>query len=102
MGKTRFLRAGLALLPLLLLAALALAGAVTAGSSAHYAVDWQALAGGGAPAVSVSGHAVLNGSLGQTAIGYSSAGHDALGAGFWYGAGQGVYPTYLPLVVRNF
>lgn len=101
MSKTRFLRAGLALLPLLL-AALALVGAVTAGSSAHYAVDWQVLSGGGAPSVSGSGAVALNGSLSQTVIGLSAASQGALGAGFWYGAGGGVYPTYLPLVVRDF
>ena len=101
MSKARVLRVPSLLLLLLLLAGLAVAGAVGAGSSAHYAVDWQVLSGGGAPALSGSGHVALNGTVGQTAIGLSSASHGSLDAGFWYCAGQGVYPIYLPLVQRN-
>jgi hypothetical protein len=64
-------------------------------------VDWQVLSGGGAPSLSGSGRVVLNGTLGQTAIGLSSASHGNLGAGFWYGASQAAYEIYLPLVLRN-
>jgi hypothetical protein len=86
---------------LLLLAGLALAGAVWAGSSDVPAVDWQVLSSGGAPAVSGSESITLNGTLGQTAIGPSSVGDGDLGAGFWYGAGKGLFEIYLPLVLRG-
>jgi hypothetical protein len=97
MSKTRVLRIGL--LALLLLLMSLLAGAVWAGSSDGPAVDWEVLSGGGAPAA--AGGVTLNGTLGQTAIGLSSAGTRVLGAGFWYAAGKGVYDIYLPVVLRN-
>jgi hypothetical protein len=87
---------------LIVLACLALAGVTWAGSADGTAVDWQVLSGGGAPAVSGSGHVALNGSLGQTAIGYSSTSHGALDAGFWYGVGEGKFQIYLPLVLRQY
>jgi hypothetical protein len=96
MTNTRIALSGLVALLLFLLA-----GAAWAGSSTHYAVDWQVLSAGGAPAASGSGAVALNGSLGQTAIGLSSASHGALGAGFWYGAGPAGFELYLPLVVRS-
>jgi hypothetical protein len=64
------------------------------------AVDWSVLSGGGAPAESSSG-VTLNGTLGQTAIGWSDATQGSLGAGFWYGVGERMYTVYLPLVLRN-
>jgi hypothetical protein len=91
----------LALLLTILLLGLVIAGAVWAGSSANYAVDWSVLSGGGAPVSSSSGAMALNGSLGQTAIGWSGATQGSLGAGFWYGVGEGIYTVYLPLVLRN-
>ena len=94
MSRARVLRIGLLVLPLLLLASIAWAG-----SSANYAVDWQVLSGGGAPAA--GGGVTLNGTLGQTAIGSSSISNRVLGAGFWYGLGEGVFELYLPLVLRN-
>jgi hypothetical protein len=97
MTGTRIAHAGLVALLLFLLA-----GAVWAGGSANYAVDWSILSGGGAPAESSSGAVTLNGSLGQTAIGPSAASHGSLGAGFWYGAGARGYTVYLPLVLRSY
>jgi hypothetical protein len=79
-------------------------GAVAwAGSPAGPAIPWQVLGGGGAPAASTSGQVALVGSLGQTAIGPSLVGDDALGAGFWYGVGVGGPESriYLPVVLRN-
>jgi hypothetical protein len=100
MSEARTLRVILGAFPLLLLALLAVAGAVRAGSSVDSAVHWQVMSGGGAPAL--SGSVALNGSLGQTAIGPSDGRGVSLGAGFWYGAGPGkAYPVYLPLVLRN-
>jgi hypothetical protein len=93
---------GLALLLTILLLGLVVAGVVWAGSSANYAVDWSVLGGGGAPAESSSGAVVLNGTLGQTAIGSSATTHGGLGAGFWYGVGERMYNIYLPLVLRNY
>jgi hypothetical protein len=101
MTRARVLRVGLLALPLLLLVGLVMAGMAWAGSSAHYAVDWQVLSSGGAPAESSSGLVALNGSLGQTAIGPSAAAHGSLGGGYWYGAGARRYEIYLPMVIRN-
>ena len=100
MSRTHVLRVGLAALSLLLLVGLALAGIVWAGSSDGTAVDWSVLSGGGAPAS--GGSVTLNGTLGQTAIGSSSGTGAAVGAGFWYGLGEGVYEIYLPVVLRNY
>jgi hypothetical protein len=94
-------RARTALLILVLLLATLGTAVAWASSSDHVAVGWQVLSAGGAPALSSSGHVALNGSLGQTAIGPSAAGASAQGAGFWYGLGEGVYQTYLPLVLRS-
>ena len=101
MTRARVVQAGLVSLPLLLLAGLALAGLAWAGSSDGATVDWSVLSGGGAPAASGSGRVTLNGTLGQTAIGFSSGSGSTLGPGFWYGLGKGVYEIYLPLTLRN-
>jgi hypothetical protein len=102
MTRTQVIRVGLIALPPLLLAGLALAGIAWAGSSDGTAVDWYVLSGGGAPAESSSGAVALNGTLGQTAIGSSSAPGATLGAGFWYGLGERIYRLYLPVVLRNY
>ena len=101
MTRPRSLHVGLAVSMLLLLAGLALAGLVYAGSADGTAVDWVVLSGGGSPASSSSGRVSLNGTLGQTAIGSSTGPGGTLGAGFWYGLGQGIYEVYLPLTLRN-
>ncbi len=98
MSRARFLHAGL----LFLLLTSLLAGVVWAGSSANYAVDWSVLSSGGAPVSSSSGAVTLNGTLAQTAIGWSGGTRGSLGAGFWYGVGEGTYTLYLPLVLRNY
>ena len=97
MIKTQIALAGLVALLLFLLA-----GVAWARSSDHYAVDWQVLSGGGAPAASGSGHVALNGTLGQTAIGPGASTHADLGAGFWYGMGERMHAVYLPLVLLNY
>mgnify|MGYP001606104741 CR=1 FL=1 len=91
----------IAILILMLLLATLGVGFAWAGNSDHTDVYWQVLSGGGAPAVSGSGRVVLDGSLGQTAIGPAAGGGYGLGAGYWYGQGQGGYPVYLPLLLRN-
>ena len=102
MTRARVLQAGLVLLVLLLVAGPALAGLVRAGSSDGTAVDWSVLGGGGAPSESGSGEVTLNGTLGQTAIGSSSGSGASVGAGFWYGVGEGIYEVYLPVTLRNY
>ena len=54
------------------------------------------------PAASASGLVLLNGTLGQTATGSSSSAGVTLGAGFWYGLGEGAYEIFLPVVLRNY
>ena len=73
------------LIPLLvaLLATLTLTGLALAVNGP--AVEWQVLAGGGAP--SSGGNITLNDTLGQSIIGESSGGNSPLGAGYWYGLG---------------
>lgn len=78
-----------------------MAGVAWAGGSANYAVEWQVLSGGGAPAESVSGVVALNGTLGQTVIGPSSDSIASLGAGYWYGMGKENNWIYLPIVIQN-
>ncbi|UCC65372.1 MAG: hypothetical protein JSV36_10145, partial [Anaerolineae bacterium] len=90
-------RARTALLILSLLLLTLLSTVAWAGRSDHYAVDWQVLSAGGAPAVSGSGHVALNGTLGQTAIGPATNGVVTLGAGYWYGLGERIFQIYLPL-----
>ena len=101
MSRAPVIRAALAALSLLLLAGLSLAGIVWAASSDGAAVDWSVLGSGGVPAESSSGTVTLNGTLGQTAIGSSSGTDATMGAGFWYGLGEGAYQLYLSLVLRN-
>jgi hypothetical protein len=96
-------RARMAVLGPVFLLIFLLAGVVWAGSSAHYAVDWQVMSGGGAPAASGSGDVTLNGSVGQTAIGPSSGGDYNLAAGYWYGAEKEEEgAVYLPLILRSY
>jgi hypothetical protein len=96
MSKSRLIPITFLALLLLLLASGALAA-----SSAHYAVDWQVLSAGGAPAASNSGHVAMNGTLGQTAIGPSSGSQTSLWAGFWYSIKQAVIDLFLPIIVRG-
>jgi hypothetical protein len=79
MPKTRLITFGLTGLLLLLLA-----GGAGATTLANFAINWQVLNGGGAPAS--AGNITLNGSLGQTFIGQASNGNIGLGSGYWYGA----------------
>ncbi len=93
MKKTHIAALGLAALLICLVA-----GTVWAGQSAHYAINWQVLSGGGAPAS--AGTISLNGSLGQTAIGPSTSTSFKLGAGYWL---EQVGSTlYLPIIVKNY
>jgi hypothetical protein len=94
---------GIVSLSLAALLVVLVAGAAGAGQSASYAVDWQVLSGGGAPAS--AGGVSLNGSLGQTAIGPSASTGYSLGAGYWFeqvAAGPGNSRIYLPIVLKNF
>jgi hypothetical protein len=79
---------------------LALAGFAGAGSSANYAVEWQVMGVGGAPAESDAGGVTLNGTLGQAAIGHSAGTGVQVGTGYWYGSGV-EYRIYLPLILRG-
>jgi hypothetical protein len=97
MSRAQVIRVGLVALPLLLLVSIAWAG-----SSDGTAMDWHVLSSGGAPAESSSGAVALNSTLGQTAIGSSSSSGATVGAGFWYGLGEGAYPLYLPVVLRTY
>lgn len=85
---------------LALICMLLVIGTALAGSSANYAVDWQVLSSGGAPAVSGSEAVALNGSLGQLVVGVASSASSELCAGFWCGTAI-EYSVYLPLVLRN-
>jgi len=93
MKKTHIAALGLAALLICLVA-----GTAWAGQSAHYAINWQVLSGGGAPATSAGGVS-LNGSLGQTAIGPSASTSFKLGAGYWLEQAAG--PVYLPIIFKN-
>jgi len=96
MRKAPIVAFGLAALLILLLT-----GVAGAGRSAHYAVDWQVLSGGGAPAN--AGNISLNGSLGQTAIGPSTSTSYRLGAGYWFEktTAPNSRRIYLPLIFKT-
>jgi hypothetical protein len=100
MMKSRIALACLAALLIFLIA-----GGAWAGSSANFAVVWQVLVGGGAPAESDSGTVALNGTLGQPIIGPSSSSTAGLEAGYWYAVGKEInwasQPIYLPVVIQN-
>lgn len=76
------------------------AGIARAGSSAHYAVNWQVLAGGGGPVA--TGGVSLNGTLGQPVVGPAAGGGVTLGAGYWCGSSSrsAGFELYLPLILR--
>jgi hypothetical protein len=98
MKKTHMVALGLATLLILLVA-----GVAGAGQSASYAVNWQVLSGGGAPAS--AGDVSLNATLGQTAIGPSTSTSYKLGAGYWFGNMGGQAPggnqIHLPIIFKN-
>lgn len=100
MKKLRIVSFGLAVLLIMLLAQVA-----GAGSSANYAINWQVLSGGGAPAS--AGTITLNGSLGQTAVGLASNSTLGVSSGYWSGIDNqvapapGFGPIYLPLITKN-
>ncbi len=92
--EKRALLVGLAVL----LAALLLAGAVSAQTSASYSLAWYVLAGGGTRAAST--HYALHGTLGQWAAGPANATSYAMNSGYWQR-----WPDlrlYLPLVLKSF
>ena len=68
-------------------------------SSTNYAVPWDVVAGGGGKMSSA--HYAISGTTGQTAIGPGSSSDYAIGAGYWYGAGEREYQIYLPLGVKS-
>lgn len=97
MKKVRIVSLGLAALLVLLLVQVA-----GAGSSANYAINWQVLSGGGAPAG--AGNVTLNGSMGQPVIGLTSTGNTQIRSGYWYGittSGPGGEDLYLPVILSN-
>jgi hypothetical protein len=93
----------LAALSLAALLVVLVAGVAGAGQSASYAVNWQVLSGGGAPAS--AGSVSLNATLGQTAIGPSTSTNYQLGAGYWFenmgGLAPGGATLYLPIIVKG-
>ena len=99
------MKSRIALVCLAALLVFLIAGGAWAGSSANFAVVWQVLGGGGAPAESASGSVDLNGTLGQSVIGPSSSSTASLEAGYWYGIGKDFnwasLPIYLPVVIQN-
>jgi hypothetical protein len=96
-GRGRMKRIPLVIL-VLILALGATAGLARAGSSSNYAIEWQALAGGGQAAES-SGGVRLNGTLGQPITGASTSGDVSLEAGYWSNTPK-LYVYYLLLVWR--
>ena len=101
--NTKFRRLGigvLLLLPLLLLASVALAQ-----SSDGYSLFWWTVDNGGATFAN-GGNYSLGGTTGQPDAGVLSGGTYTLGGGFWVGlegaAPPVEYDIYLPLVMRGF
>jgi hypothetical protein len=97
--KVRISAFGLVHLLAIILLGLAIVSVVWASSSNGAAVDWDVLSGGGAPIT--GGTVTMNSTLGQMGIGPSGSAHIDLGAGFWYGLGEGEFIVYLPILMRN-
>lgn len=68
-------------------------------SSAHYAINWDVIGGGGGPMSSAS--YAMNSTVGQVAIGPISSVSYRLGAGYWYGVVV-EYRIFLPIIMKNY
>jgi len=88
----------------LLLTVVVLVPTVMGQASAHFDLSWHVIAGGGARSTSSS--FMVNGSIGQPAVGRLSSANYVLGGGFWPGIGPvgapvpGPYKLYLPIVLK--
>ena len=91
----------LILLLFVLLLLLLIAGGTLAVASSSSSISWHVLSAGGAPAASSSGNVTVKGTLGQTAIGGSSAGSTSLWAGFWHSLGEVLRELFIPLIQRG-
>jgi hypothetical protein len=76
-------------------------GSAWAGSSSHYAINWQALSGSGGRSETTSG-VTLNAILGQTAGGLSSSDGYGLSAGYLYGGGSQNMRAFFPRLTNNY
>ena len=95
MTKTKVTTLCLGLLLILLLA-----GAVWAGQSADFAIDWRVMSGGGAPAASAGGVA-MNGSIGQTAVGKATGGGSiSLDSGYWTSMAKAEWRLHFSAVMK--
>ncbi len=91
-----------AILPLVLIAGLLLAGGAVAQTGTDYDLSWWTVDGGGST-LSTGGDYRLGGTAGQPDAGVVKGGGYTLGGGFWRGGevnGQ-FYGVYLPVVLRN-
>jgi len=77
---------------------------VSVASGTNLGLHWHVIAGGGGR--STSSNFVIDGSIGQSAVGLLSDSNYVLGGGFWYGVGSaptvvtGPYKLYLPVVLK--
>lgn len=69
------------------------------GSSTHYALNWNVIAGGGNEMSSA--HYAIKSTAGQSNIGLGSSGNYSLGAGYWYGVGERIFRTFMPLLFKH-
>ncbi len=72
-------------------------GIVLARSDSH-AIPWDTIAGGGSEMSSAS--YAINGTIGLPVIGPGSSSNYSIGAGYWYGVGDGSSQLFLPVVIR--
>jgi hypothetical protein len=78
-----------------------LVGVAAAGRSANFAINWQVLSSGGAPASAAGGTVKLNGSVGQVAVGSSASASYSARSGYWLQKGGAAPPrikVFLPAV----
>jgi hypothetical protein len=78
-------------------------GIAQAGSSANYAIPWEVVGRGGNEMSSP--HYTIRSTTGQAIIGPGQSSSYHLGAGYWYGFGDVITPSYysihLPLLLKN-
>ncbi len=80
------------------------AGVVWAHRSSNYDLSWHILGAGGREGMTSGAH-IVNGTLGQFAIGPAQSSQHQVGSGYWYGIPHGEgeiqHDLFLPVVLRN-
>ena len=79
-------------------------GVAWAQTSPGFDLNWHVLSGGGREGMASKSY-MVNGTLGQLAIGPAARNNYGVGSGYWYGARFAVVPPtfdlYLPMILKS-